>query len=207
MEKCSKVYFAYLDDRIRPIVGEMLHSLNCEVPLVTSKGLDLIDRSRVDPPDVLISSLRLEDMDGVQALIECSYDEPIPSIIIAKRADEELVERAMQDHVMAYLVEPVTRLDLKASIFLVQRRFEQFQELREENKELRDALDARKWVERAKGVVMKQKQIDEPEAFRMLQKLASKKRKKMLDVARIIVEADGLLGEDLFDAESPAESD
>lgn len=197
MDQCSTVYFAYLDDRVRPIIGEMLHSLNCEVPLVTNKGQDLIDRTRQEPPDVLISSLRLDDMDGVRALIECSYDEPIPSIIVAKRADEELVERAMQDHVMAYLVEPVTRLDLKASIFLVQRRFEQFQALREENKELRAALDARKWVERAKGILMKQKEIDEPEAFRMLQKLASTKRKKMLDVARIIVEADGLLGDEL----------
>lgn len=197
MDQCSTVYFAYLDDHVRPIIGEMLHSLHCEVPLITNKGQDLIDRTREEPPDVLISSLRLDDMDGVRALIECSYDEPIPSIIVAKRADEELVERAMQDHVMAYLVEPVTRLDLKASIFLVQRRFEQFQALREENKELRAALDARKWVERAKGILMKQKAIDEPEAFRMLQKLASTKRKKMLEVARIIVEADGLLGDEL----------
>ena len=126
--------------------------------------------------------------------------DPIPSIIIAKRADHEAVEKALRDHVMAYLVEPVSRLDLKASIYLVIERFKEFRQLREENAELKAALEARKWVEKAKGILMKEKDLSEAEAFSTLQKLASRKRTKLIDVARIVVEADGLLGDDVLES-------
>lgn len=193
------IHFAHADENVRPIVATMLESLSHRLSLVTDSGEELILASRAKPPGLLISSLYLRDMDGVRALIECCDPDPIPSIIIAKRADHDAVEKALRDHVMAYLVEPVSRLDLKASIYLVTERFKEFRKLREENAELKEALEARKWVERAKGALMKQRDLDEPEAFRTLQKLASRKRTKLVEVARIIVEAEGLLGDDVLE--------
>lgn len=199
MQDHIRIHFAHRDDTTRPILAEMLKSLDHEIALITDTGKELIQQSREQRPDLLISSLYLDDMDGVQALLDCCEPEPIPSIIIAKRADQENVESALRDHVMAYLVEPVARLDLKASIYLVIERFKEFESLRQENEELKEALEARKWVERAKGVLMKQRGLEESEAFRGLQKLASRKRTKLVDVSRIIVEAEGLLGDDVFE--------
>ncbi len=188
-----KIYFAHGNEIVRPIIEQMLLALSHRVPVVTDKGRELIDSVKRKPPELLIASTHLSDMDGIEALIECGRKQPIPSIIISPSAELEKVEHALQDHVMAYLTEPVELNDLRPSIYLVLRRFREFEELMKENRELKAALDARKWIERAKGQLMKQRSIDEETAYRTLQKMASDSRKKLVEVARIIVEAETLL--------------
>ena len=144
-------------------------------------------------PDLLISGIHLSDMDGIDALIQCCHVEPIPSIIISNTDSYDKVRKAMEDHVMAFLTEPISMSDLKPAIFLVQRRFEQFAELRKENQELKAALETRKWVERAKGIVMKKKDVDEETAYRELRRMANNRRVKMIEIARTIVEGTELL--------------
>ena len=95
---------------------------------------------------------------------------------------------------MAYLVKPIKQADLEPAIALAIRRFEQFQQLRQEADDLRQALEDRKVIERAKGVLMKKAQLDEQEAFRRLQKLARDKNKKIVEIARSI-----LLAEEAFE--------
>jgi len=188
-----RIYFAHGNEIVRPIIEQMLLALDHQVPIVTDKGHELIDAVRRKPPELLIASTHLADMDGIEALIQCGRKQPIPSIIISPSAELEKVEHALQDHVMAYLTEPVELNDLRPSIYLVLRRFREFQELMQENRELKAALDARKWIERAKGQLMKQREIDEDTAYRTLQKMANDSRKKLVEVARIIVEAEDLL--------------
>ena len=91
-------------------------------------------------------------------------------------SDAELIERAEADHIMGYLVKPIKQADLEPVIALAMRRFEQFEALRREAADLRQALEDRKVIERAKGILMKELALSEPEAFRRLQKTASDRR-------------------------------
>ena len=91
---------------------------------------------------------------------------------------------------MGYLVKPIKQADLEPVIALAMRRFQQFQELRKEAADLRQALEDRKIIERAKGILMKKVQLDEHDAFRRLQKLASDKNLKLVEIARMVLTAD-----------------
>ena len=104
--------------------------------------------------------------------------------------DPELFERAAADHVMAYLVKPIKQADLEPAIAMAMRRFEQFQALRREAADLRQALEDRKIIERAKGAVTRRVGVPEDDAYRLMHKMASDNNKKMVDVARQILTAE-----------------
>ena len=190
MDATFDIYFSSGDEATRPVVAEMLKVLGHRVGLVTDSGQELIDAVKAKRPDLLISGVALSDMDGIEALIECSDPDPLPAIIISHRTEQGAVERALKDHVMAYLAHPVQQSDLRPSIFLVMQRFAQFQSLREENAELKNALEIRKWVERAKGLLMKEHGIDEETAYKRLQRMASDKRTKLSEIAKSLIEPD-----------------
>lgn len=195
MNTSYRIFFAHGDEASRRVISEMLRVLDHRLELVTDSGRELIQAVRDDRPDLLISSVQLSDVDGIDALIECGREDPVPSIVVSKETDQEKVEHALQDHVMAYLAEPLQANDLRPAIFLVMNRFAQFQELRKENQELKQALEIRKWVERAKGLLMKTRQLDEETAYKQLQRLASDRRKKIGEVAKTLVEADAMLSD------------
>jgi response regulator NasT len=91
---------------------------------------------------------------------------------------------------MAYLIKPVSQADVEAAIALAMRRFEQFQAVRREAADLRQALEDRKVIERAKGIVMRRLAVNEDEAYRRLRKLGNDHNLKLVDVARTILQAD-----------------
>jgi response regulator NasT len=97
------------------------------------------------------------------------------------------------DHILGYLVKPIKHADLESVIALAMRRFEQFEALRQEANYLRQALEDRKIIERAKGILMKKVRLDEQGAFRRLQKLASDKNLKLVEIARMILTAEEAL--------------
>ena len=101
-----------------------------------------------------------------------------------------MIERAEADHILAYLVKPIKQADLEPAIAIATRRFEQFQALRKEAADLRQALEDRKLIEKAKGLLMKRAGLDENEAFRRLQKLASERNRKLVEVAFMILTAE-----------------
>lgn len=165
---------------VEELEHQLLGSANC--------AAKMIDDCRSLNPDLIISGVNYKDMDGIDALIEISVGDPKPAIVIAMKDDLRKVEQAMDDHVMAYLVDPVTRDDLRPTIHVVKRRFEQFQDLKEENKDLREALASRKIIERAKGLLMRSCEIDEEGAYLKLRKMATDKGLKLKDVAELIIE-------------------
>ena len=135
----------------------------------------------------------MPDQDGIDAASEISHGNPIPVILVSAYHEPELFQRASQEHILAYLVKPIKQADLVAAIFIVMQRFEQFRMLRKEAGELKQALEDRKLIERAKGVLMKKAGLDEPEAFRRLQKMARMHNQKLALVARMILSAEEAL--------------
>jgi response regulator NasT len=187
---------AIADDEadMRDYFQMMLPGLGHTVVSAAKTGKELVEQCRKQKPDLVITDIKMPDMDGIEAANELYKDSPIPVILVSAYHDQDLISRAEADHILAYLVKPIKKADLEPAIALAMRRFAQFQELRKEAADLRQALADRKVIERAKGILMKRAHMDEQEAFRRLQKLASEKNRKLIDIASMIVTADEALG-------------
>ena len=175
-----------MQDYFRTILPRMGH----EVVAVAGTGRELVEQCRAQRPDLVITDIKMPDMDGIDAATQIYRDGPIPVILVSAYHDPGLIRRAEADHIMAYLVKPVKQADLEPAIALAMRRFEQFQALRKETADLKQALEDRKTIEKAKGILMKKANLDENDAFRRLQRLASDKNKKLVEIAKIFLTAE-----------------
>jgi response regulator NasT len=199
-----RLRIAIADDErdMRQFLQEVLTQLGHEVVAVCATGQELVERSEATNPEILITDIKMPDMDGIEAAAAVTKKREIPVILVSGHQDVELLVRAGEDHIMAYLVKPVKPGDLLAALTMGLLRFEQFQAVRKEAADLRQALEDRKVIERAKGVLMELGGLSERDAFRRLQKLASDKNRKMLDMAQMI-----LTVEEAFRPEEPHEVD
>jgi response regulator NasT len=182
---------AVADDEpdMRDYFRRILPCLGHTVVAVAENGRELVEFCRTLRPDLVITDIKMPDMDGIDAAGKIYQDVPIPVILVSAYHDPQLIERAEADHVLGYLVKPIKQADLEPAIALAVRRFEQFKALQREASDLRQALEDRKIIERAKGILMKQAGLGEQEAFRRLQKTASSKNLKLVELARMIVTA------------------
>jgi response regulator NasT len=183
---------AVADDEpdMRDYFAKILPRLGHRVVVVAENGAELVEHCRAVHPDLVITDIKMPDMDGIDAALQLYRDRPVPVILVSAYHDPELIRRAEADHIMGYLVKPIKQADLEPIIALTMRRFEQFEQLRQEAADLRQALEDRKLIERAKGILMKRAVLDEPTAFRRLQKTASDRNLKLVEVARMIVTAE-----------------
>jgi response regulator NasT len=188
----ASIDVAIADDepRMRDYYREILTLLGHRVTVTARTGLELVEGCRGARPGLIITDIKMPDMDGIDAAREVCRGEPIPVILVSAYHDPDLFERAKAEHILAYLVKPIKQADLEAAISIAMQRFEQFQALRKEAGELRQALDDRKVIERAKGLLMKQAGLDEQAAFRRLQKVARDHNQKMVEVAQMIIRAE-----------------
>jgi response regulator NasT len=164
-----------------------LPSLGHQVVGVAKTGRELIELCRTKLPDLVITDIKMPGTDGIDAAIEITRARPIAIILLSAHHDAELLARAEADHIMAYLIKPIKQADLEAAIVIAMRRFAQFQELSKEAATLRQALQDRKVIERAKGILMRRAGLDEESAFRRMQKLASAKNRKLVEIAQIML--------------------
>lgn len=138
-------------------------------------------------PDLLVCGVVFPDGDGLEVCIEMGQERPLPVVIVTSHRSMELVTRAMQDHVMAYLIEPVRPDDLRAAVIVAWSRYQQLRELEEEVGDLRKALEQRKLVERAKGVLMATEGLTEPEAYARIRAASQDARTPMVRIAESLL--------------------
>jgi two-component system, response regulator PdtaR len=188
----SSLRIVVADDEpdMRDYFRKILPRLGHTVVGIAQNGKELLSQCLTLLPDLVITDIKMPDMDGIEAAIKLYEHRPVPVILVSAYHDPELIRRAEADHIMGYLVKPIKQSDLEPVIALATRRFEQFQALRREANDLRQALEDRKIIERAKGVLMKKASLDEHDAFRRLQKLANDKNLKLIEIARIIMTAE-----------------
>jgi two-component system, response regulator PdtaR len=188
---------AIADDNVDAVfcLRQLLAVAGHQVVVEATSGQELIEKCRAAKPDVIITDIVMPGVDGIEAAIQITDENDIPIIVVSGFLSEELLERSQDCHVFGYLIKPIRQDDLTSSIEVAFRRHQEFRVLREDACNSKQALDDRKIVERAKGILMTKWQLDEPSAFRHLQKLARAHRQKLADVARSM-----LLGKEVLDS-------
>jgi response regulator NasT len=131
--------------------------------------------------------IKMPNMDGIEAAKILTEEQIAPVVLLTAFGQKELVDRAKDAGVVGYLVKPFRENDLLPAIEVALARFGEFKAVRQEVEDLQNALETRKLVERAKGILMDTQHIDESEAFRKIQKMSMNTRKPMKEVAEAII--------------------
>lgn len=160
------------------------------IVLEVNTGEDLVERCVELVPDLIITDVKMQGIDGLEAAEQILTHQEIPVIIVSGFDPDHFADRADLCRPLAYLTKPIRDDQLQATIEVAMRRFSELQSLRSEASSMRQALEDRKIVERAKGVVMRERALDEANAHKFLQTLARRHRQKLVDVAKSINLAD-----------------
>jgi response regulator NasT len=135
---------------------------------------------------LVVMDVGMPVMDGVTAAEKIGKAKPLPIVLVTANTEADTIERARHAGVMNYVVKPVRSEQLFIAVDLAIHQFVELSSLREEVVKLQETLESRKVIDRAKGVLMK-RGMDEPQAFRRLQKLAMDKRKSLREVAEAVL--------------------
>lgn len=174
---------------IRRDLREMLTNQDYLVVGEASEGESAVEMARKLKPDLVIMDIRFEGetFDGIDAARLLTEEGIAPVLLLSAYSQRDLVERARNAGVVGYLVKPFTEADLPPAIETALARFEEFDSVKQQAADLKDALETRKLVDRAKGLLMDMRGMSEAEAFRRIQKLSMNYRKPMRDVAEAII--------------------
>jgi response regulator NasT len=187
MSQGLRIIVADDESDMRDFFEKMLPRFGHQVVAVAEDGAQLVERCRQLNPDLIITDIKMPQLDGIEASTQICRERPVPVILVSAYHDPALIERAEADHVLAYLVKPIGLADLQPAISIAMRRFAELQALQRECTDLRQALADRKVIEKAKGLLMKLAGIDEKEAFQRLQDLASERNIKLIEAAQAVL--------------------
>ena len=193
MTESLGVAIADNDPAILADLQETLGELGHDVVAAAKSGAELVKLCRQSPPQLIITDIRMPDIDGLAAAAEIYKDRAVPVIIASAHSDAEHIERALESHVLAYLVKPFTNASLSATIRLAMRRFREFQVLRKQTGTLIEAFLDRKSIERAKAILMRRGDLNEEQAFQRLERMSLERDEKLSDIARAILTTDEAL--------------
>jgi response regulator NasT len=171
---------------VRMDLREMLEESGYEVVGEASDGERAVELGEEKKPDLAILDIKMPKMNGLEAA-EKLMEKGVATLVLTAYTDREFIDRAKEIGVLAYLVKPFNKESLIAAIEMAMARFRELQELRKEVSSLREALEVRKLVERAKGLLMKHLGISEEDAYRYLQKRSMEYRKPMKEVAEAVI--------------------
>lgn len=175
------------DATIRQFLRESLEKIGHKVIGEASTGTDMVRLVLTLNPDLVVFDIHLPHMDGIKALAEIYDERIVAAVAITADRDQELVRRAIEEHVLAYLVKPIEAFQLVPAIQVAWARFEEMRKLSNENASLQQNLENRKLIERAKGVLMKRYHWTEDAAFKRLQRGAMNRRMTMRDLAQAVL--------------------
>ncbi len=183
-----RVVIAEDEALIRLDLAEMLGEEGYDVVGQAGDGERAIELAQELRPDLVVLDVKMPKLDGISAAQRIAEQRIAPVVILTAFSQRDLVERARDAGAMAYLVKPFNKNDLVPAIEMAVSRFSELQMLEAEVADLSERLETRKAVDRAKGVLQKQLQLSEPEAFRWIQKTAMDLRLSMRQVADGVVE-------------------
>ena len=183
----TRVVIADDESIVRTDLKEMLTGLGYLVVGEVGDGRSAVNVAREVKPDVVIMDIKMPDMDGIEAAKILTEEQIAPVILLTAFGQKELIERAKEAGVVGYLVKPFREADLSPAIEIATSRFSEFRIMQQEVQDLQNALETRKLVDRAKGILMDTQGMSEADAFRKIQKMSMNTRKSMREVAEAII--------------------
>ncbi len=178
---------------IRMDLVEMLIEAGYEVVAEASDGAQAIELAQLHKPDLAILDVKMPILDGISAAEKIIAIAPV--LMLTAFSQRELVERARDAGVMAYVVKPFSIGDLVPAIEIAISRHLQMRTLADEVADLHERLETRKTIDRAKGILMQALNLSEPEAFSWIQRAAMDRRLTMKQVAQAVISPDAVPGQ------------
>ena len=185
MEKKIRILVAEDETIIRLDLVEMLTEAGYEVVAQAENGALAIELVKLHKPDLAILDVKMPEMDGITAAEQIIS--LVPVLMLTAFSQRDLVERARNAGVMAYVVKPFTIADLIPAVEIAISRHTQMRSLEVEVADLYERLETRKVIDRAKGILMKAMNLSEPESFAWIQKTAMDRRISMKQVAQAVI--------------------
>ena len=185
----EKLRIVIADDEsiIRLDLKETLQRMGHQVVAEAGDGRTAVELVRQHRPDLVILDVKMPEQDGVDAAKEIANDRLAPVLLLTAYSQQDLVRRAMDAGVFAYVVKPFTESDLLPAMGVAIARFREFSTIAEEASNLSQALETRKLVDRAKGILMDKNGLREQDAFRRIQQQSMNSRKSMREIAEAII--------------------
>jgi response regulator NasT len=182
------------NDLVALTLEEQLKGLGYDVIGVARTGAEAIDLATRLSPDLIIMDIRMPEVEGTEAAARINQQRPVPILMLTAYTDRDTIRKAEAAGALGYLVKPVNEAELSPAINIALARFRDLQGLRQQVNDLEENLEARKLIERAKGILMQRLGLSERDAYERLRQRARDKRAKMKDIAQAIIEAEELLG-------------
>ena len=184
-DKKIRILVAEDETIIRLDLVEMLTEAGYEVIAQAENGAVAVELAKQHKPDLAILDVKMPEMDGITAAEQIILLAPV--LMLTAFSQRELVERARDAGVMAYVVKPFSINDLVPAIEIAISRHKQMKSLESEVADIYERLETRKVIDRAKGILMKAMNLSEPESFSWIQKTAMDRRISMKEVANAII--------------------
>jgi response regulator NasT len=166
---------------------EILEEAGHEVIGEAANGVKAVELTRKYKPDMVIMDIKMPEMDGIAAAKAISHDKIAPVLLLTAFSQKEIVDKAKDSGVLAYLVKPVKESNLFPAMEIALSRFEEITKLESELDNVRNSLEMRKTLDRAKGILMDAYSLTESEAYRRIQQYSMVKRKTIKEVAEAII--------------------
>jgi response regulator NasT len=182
-----RVLIAEDETIIRLDLKTLLERAGYEVCAEAQDGEEAVELARSMQPDVAVLDVKMPRLDGIEAARRILDERPIPIVMLTAYGQDELVSRAVEAGVFGYLVKPFREQDLLPAIHTARARHDELAALREEADSLAEALEARKVIERAKGLLMTKENLSEEEAFARLRKASQVSGRPLKVVAEAVV--------------------
>ena len=184
-----RIVIADNESIIRMDLKELLEEAGHEVIGEAADGAKAVEITRKLKPDLVIMDIKMPEMDGIAAAKMISNEKLAPVLLLTAYSQKEIVEKAKDSGVLAYLVKPVKESNLFPAMEIALSRFKEYVEIEQELNDLRNSLETRKILDRAKGILMDAYNLSEQEAFRRIQQYSMSKRKSIREVAESIIDA------------------
>jgi response regulator NasT len=172
---------------IRANLKSMLIELGFDEILECGDGAKAVEMALGCFPDMAILDVAMPGMDGITAAVEIRKKLKIPIMLLTSACDSATVKRASASGIAAFLTKPLRQQDLLPAIEIALQHVEEIENLKEKIDDLRELIENRKIIEKAKGLLMEKNRVSEAEAYRIMQKSAMDKRKTLLQVANRIL--------------------
>lgn len=190
-KKTLRIVIADNESLIRLDIREMLEDAGHEVVGEAVNGRRAVELTRQHRPDLVLMDIKMPEMDGITAAGKIYADKIAPVILLTAFSQPDIVDKAKDSGVLGYLVKPVQESQLFPAMEIALSRWQEMQGMEDELAKLKDSLETRKMVDRAKGIIMAAHKLGEQEAYRRMQQYAMQKRVSLKDVAQSIIRAAG----------------